>query len=90
MNGRGPDFDVERFERVVAGSSTVLLGPAGGGKSLITLQFVAETIRQGGKAAMFIFDEELGLLFNRAKPLGFDLHTRVVQRYFGQVADGFS
>src|SRR5262249_8982057 len=27
----------------------------------------------GGKAAMFIFDEELGLLFDRAKPLGFDL-----------------
>jgi len=55
------------------GSSTLLLGPAGAGKSLITLQFVAQTIRAGGKAAMFIFDEELGLLFDRAKPLGFDL-----------------
>jgi circadian clock protein KaiC len=55
------------------GSSTLLLGPAGAGKSLITLQFVAQTIRSGGKAAMFIFDEELGLLFDRAKPLGFDL-----------------
>ena len=55
------------------GSSTLLLGPAGSGKSLLTLQFVAEAIRQGGKAAMFIFDEELGLLFDRAKPLGFDL-----------------
>jgi circadian clock protein KaiC len=55
------------------GSSTLLLGPAGAGKSIITLQFVAESIRQGGKAAMFIFDEELGLLFDRARPLGFDL-----------------
>jgi len=55
------------------GSSTLLLGPAGAGKSLITLQFVAQAIRSGGKAAMFIFDEELGLLFDRAKPLGFDL-----------------
>jgi circadian clock protein KaiC len=55
------------------GSSTVLIGPAGCGKSLITLQFVSEAIRQGGKAAMFIFDEEIGLLFDRAKPLGFDL-----------------
>ena len=55
------------------GSSTLLMGPAGAGKSLITLQFVAQAIRDGGKAAMFIFDEELGLLFDRAKPLGFDL-----------------
>ena len=55
------------------GSSTLLLGPAGAGKSLISLQFVAQTIKDGNKAAMFIFDEELGLLFDRAKPLGFDL-----------------
>jgi circadian clock protein KaiC len=51
----------------------LLLGPAGAGKSLITLQFAAQAIRSGAKAAMFIFDEELGLLFDRAKPLGFDL-----------------
>ena len=55
------------------GSSTLLLGPTGAGKSLITLQFMSQAIRDGGKAAMFIFDEELGLLFDRAKPLGFDL-----------------
>ena len=55
------------------GSSTLVMGPPGCGKSLISLQFVAEAIRQGGKAAMFIFDEEIGLLFDRAKPLGFDL-----------------
>jgi len=58
---------------VERGSSTLLLGPTGAGKSLITLQFVSQAIRDGGKAAMFIFDEELGLLFERAKPLGFDL-----------------
>lgn len=58
---------------VEQGSSTVIMGPAGGGKSLLALQFVRETIRQGHKAAMFVFDEELGLLFDRAKPLGFDL-----------------
>jgi circadian clock protein KaiC len=55
------------------GSSTLLIGPAGAGKSLIALQFVAQAVRDGGKAAMFVFDEELGLLFERAKPLGFDL-----------------
>jgi circadian clock protein KaiC len=60
---------------IEAGSSTLLLGPAGAGKSLLTLQFVKSTIDRGDKAAMFIFDEELGLLFDRAKPLGFDLEA---------------
>jgi circadian clock protein KaiC len=55
------------------GSSTVVIGPAGAGKSLISLQFICEAIKRGGKAAMFVFDEEIGLLFDRAKPLGFDL-----------------
>ncbi|HTR87210.1 MAG TPA: ATPase domain-containing protein [Reyranella sp.] len=60
---------------VEQGSSTVLMGPPGCGKSLISLQFVDEAIKAGGKAAMFIFDEEIGLLFDRARPLGFDLEA---------------
>jgi circadian clock protein KaiC len=58
---------------IEAGSSTLLLGPTGAGKSLISLQFINQAIKHGGKAAMFVFDEELGLLFDRARPLGFDL-----------------
>jgi circadian clock protein KaiC len=57
------------------GSSTLLLGPAGAGKSVLTLQLVKAAIDRGEKAAMFIFDEELGLLFDRAKPLGYDLEA---------------
>lgn len=55
------------------GSSTLVLGPAGTGKSLLTLSFAVQAIERGEKAAMFVFDEELGLLFERAKGLGFDL-----------------
>lgn len=54
------------------GSSTLLLGPAGSGKTTLAWQFVAEAIRKGDKAAMFLFDEEVGLLLDRAKPMGFD------------------
>lgn len=57
------------------GSSALVLGPAGTGKSLLTLNFVAAAIRRGEKAALFVFDEELGLLFARAKPLGIDLEA---------------
>jgi circadian clock protein KaiC len=55
------------------GSSTLVLGPAGTGKSLLTMTFAVEAIQRGETAAMFIFDEELGLLFERAKGLGIDL-----------------
>ena len=57
------------------GSSTLILGPAGTGKSLLTMTFAVEAVRRGEKAALFIFDEELGLLFERAKGLGIDLQA---------------
>jgi len=59
------------------GSSTLILGPAGTGKSLLTLTFVASALERGERAAMFVFDEELGLLFNRARELGIDLQKMV-------------
>ncbi len=62
---------------VERGSSVLILGPAGTGKSLMTLTFVRDAIRRGEKAAMFIFDEEIGLLLRRAKALGFDLQTDI-------------
>ena len=62
------------FER---GASNLILGPAGTGKSLMTLSFVQSAINRGESAAMFIFDEELGLLFERSKGLGIDLQGMV-------------
>ncbi|MBA8881485.1 circadian clock protein KaiC [Phyllobacterium myrsinacearum] len=55
------------------GSSCLVLGPAGTGKSTFALQFVTAAIKRNEKAAMFVFDEELGLLFARAKAIGIDL-----------------
>lgn len=55
------------------GSSTLILGPTGAGKSLLALSFVVTAIARGEKAALFIFDEEIGLLLDRALQLGIDL-----------------
>jgi len=59
------------------GSSVLILGPAGTGKSLLALTFVAGAVHRGERAAMFVFDEELGLLIERAKGLGIDLQAMV-------------
>ncbi|MBK1838223.1 AAA family ATPase [Azospirillum sp. YIM B02556] len=57
------------------GSSSLIIGPAGTGKSLLTVQFAAAAIARGERAALFVFDEELGLLFARTKAMGFDLEA---------------
>lgn len=58
-----------------AGSSTLIMGPAGTGKTLLVMEFLREAVARGERAAMFLFDEEIGLLFERAKGLGFDLEA---------------
>jgi circadian clock protein KaiC len=60
---------------VEAGSSTLVLGPAGTGKSLLAIIFIIAAVARGEKAALFVFDEELGLLFERMKGLGIDLEA---------------
>ncbi len=62
---------------VERGSSVLILGPAGTGKSLLALTFVVGAVERGERAAMFVFDEELGLLIERARGLGIDLQTMV-------------
>jgi circadian clock protein KaiC len=60
---------------VNTGSSTLVIGPAGTGKSLLTLHYLAAAVARGERGALFVFDEELGLLFARAKGLGIDLEA---------------
>lgn len=55
------------------GSSTLVMGPAGSGKSLLTVQFAVSAAQRGEKAALLIFDEELGLLIDRTRLMGIDL-----------------
>jgi len=57
------------------GSSCLILGPAGTGKSLVCLYFLLSAIERGEKAALFVFDEELGLLFERTRAFGIDLQA---------------
>lgn len=62
---------------LATGSSTLIIGPAGTGKSLLVLQFIAAAVSRGERAALLIFDEEAALLVQRAKELGIDLAAMV-------------
>ena len=61
-----------------AGSSTLVIGPAGTGKSLIAITFAMAAVKRGEKAALFIFDEELGLLYDRMKGLASTWKARAI------------
>jgi circadian clock protein KaiC len=52
------------------GTSTLLMGPAGCGKSTIALQYAVSAAERGDKAVIFTFDESLATLIERANGLG--------------------
>jgi len=62
---------------VERGSSVLVLGPSGTGKSLLALTFLVGAVERGERAAMFIFDEERPLLFQRALGVGIDMQRMV-------------
>ncbi len=71
------EFDALMGGGVEAGSSTLILGPAGTGKSLVAMSFVKAAIARSEKSALFIFDEELGLLFDRMEAMNIDLRAEM-------------
>jgi len=57
------------------GSSTLISGPPGTGKSSMAMQFVKAITDRGQRAAMFLFEESFNMLLNRSKGIGIDLRT---------------
>jgi circadian clock protein KaiC len=55
------------------GTSVVLLGPAGCGKSTMALQYARAAAARGERAAVFAFDERLETILERTAGLGMDL-----------------
>ncbi|MGH7710042.1 MAG: ATPase domain-containing protein, partial [Gemmatimonadaceae bacterium] len=59
------------------GTSALLIGPAGSGKSAIATQYVATAAAHGERSAMFVFDESIATLLERSTGLGIDLKPLV-------------
>lgn len=59
------------------GTTTLLTGPPGSGKSNIGLTYAVAAAKAGDKVALFTFDESLPILFARAAGLNFGLEQLV-------------
>lgn len=69
-----PELDALCGGGLDRGTSTVLMGPAGAGKSTIASQFVTQGASRGEKAAIFCFDESPTNLLIRTSGLGIPLN----------------
>lgn len=55
------------------GTGTLLMGPAGSGKSALAAQYAVAAASQGAKAVIYAFDESITTAFARADSLGMPL-----------------
>ncbi|HEX5127560.1 MAG TPA: ATPase domain-containing protein [Rhodocyclaceae bacterium] len=60
------------------GTSMLVLGPAGSGKTLMALSFITAAVARGERTAAFLFDEDADLLIARSANVGFDL-TSIIE-----------
>jgi len=55
------------------GTSTLLTGPAGTGKTTLALQYIGAACARGERCHVYEFDERIGTLIKRAEAMGVDL-----------------
>jgi circadian clock protein KaiC len=59
------------------GSTTVVCGISGVGKSVMALQFLAEGARRGERSLMFTLDEQVPQILRNAETIGIDLQAEI-------------
>lgn len=70
-----PELDSLLGGGIEQGSSTLISGPPGTGKSTLAAQFVFSCLQQQQQAAMFVFEESASNLLNRADNVGLGLRS---------------
>lgn len=64
-----PNLDQMMGGGLVAGTTSLLMGPSGTGKSTIAMKYVAAALERGEKAAVYTFDEVVRTLIARSEKL---------------------
>lgn len=60
-----------------AGSCTLILGPTGVGKTVLTTEFAVSSARRGERAMLFLFDERIRSFLDRARKLEINLNDHL-------------
>ncbi len=73
-----PELDALTGGGLGRGTSTLLIGPAGSGKTTLALRWLYAAAERGESSAAFIFEETINTVMGRAASLGMDLapHTK--------------
>lgn len=71
------ELDTMLHGGILRGTTTLITGPAGSGKTNIALQYIAAACKRGERAVIYEFDERIGTLLSRSKLLGFDFKTYI-------------
>jgi circadian clock protein KaiC len=61
------------------GTSTMFIGPAGVGKSTLAMMYVCAAVKNGERAAIYLFDESPEVLFKRTSAIGLDIQEYVAE-----------
>lgn len=59
------------------GTSTLITGPAGSGKTTLSLQYLDAACKRGERSVIYEFDERIGTLITRANAFGIDLEKHL-------------
>ncbi len=78
-----PGFDVMLGGGLDRGTSTLLTGPAGTGKSTLALAVLDAAARRGERSAVFGFEENRRIMQRRAGALGMDLERHIASGIIG-------
>lgn len=60
---------------LLRGTTTLITGPAGSGKTNIAMQYIAAACKRGERVVMYQFDERVGTLLTRAKSMHLNFET---------------
>ncbi len=72
-----PELDRMLGGGVDRGSSTVIMGPAGSGKSALSSQYISAAAARGEKVSVYLFEESKASVLYRAKSLGIALEDHL-------------
>ncbi len=72
-----PELDSLLGGGLARGSSTLIIGPTGSGKSTLGAQFAAASALRGEKSAVFIFDEIVETYIDRASGIGTNIQNHL-------------